>query len=123
MQLLYGLCVVQSYQEPRGKKPEYKFKYEQHKLPGGSVLKVVPLVMEHFGSWEEEARKFLLKLAAFLSDEAGTPNVAGFLDFEENDSLYNYRSVINVKVISKKLSMLCGGSERPDSLSTQVFPN
>ena len=24
--------------------------YEQHKLPGGSVVKVVPLVMEHFGS-------------------------------------------------------------------------
>ncbi len=25
-------------------------KYEQHKLPGGSVVKVIPPVMEHFGS-------------------------------------------------------------------------
>ena len=40
-------------------------KYEQHKLPGGSAVKVVPLVMEHFGSWVEEARNFLQKLAAF----------------------------------------------------------
>ena len=33
-------------------------KYEQHKLPGGSVVKVVPLVMEHFGSWGERQENF-----------------------------------------------------------------
>ena len=33
-------------------------KYEQHKLPGGSVVNVVPLVMQHFRSWGEEAGKF-----------------------------------------------------------------
>ena len=31
-------------------------KYEQHKLPGGSLANVILLVMEHFGSWGEEAR-------------------------------------------------------------------
>ena len=33
-------------------------KYEQHNLPGCSVVKVVPLAMEHFGSWGGEARIF-----------------------------------------------------------------
>ena len=40
-------------------------KYEQHKLPGGSIVKVVPLFMEHFGSRGEETRKFFQKLTAF----------------------------------------------------------
>ena len=64
-------------------------KYEQHKLLGGSVVNVVPLIMEHFGSWGEEVGQFLQKLAAFSSDEAGRPNAA-------QDFLYNYRSVTHV---------------------------
>ena len=95
-------------------------RYKQHKLPGGSGVKVVSLVMEHFGSWGEEARKFLQKLAAFSSDEAGRPNAAEFLDFWRKMFSVQLQKC-NVQVISKKLSMLCGGSERPDSLSIQFF--
>ena len=95
-------------------------KYEQHKLPEGSVVKVVPLVMEHFGSWGEEARKFLQKLAAFSSDEAERPNAVEFLDFWRKRFSVQLQKC-NVQVISKKLSMLCGRSERPDSLSTHFF--
>ena len=32
--------------------------YEQHKLSGGSVVKVVPRVMEHFGSLEKKQEIF-----------------------------------------------------------------
>ena len=94
-------------------------KYKQHKLPGGSVVKVVPLLMKHFGSWGE-ARKFLQKLAAFSSDEAGRPNAVEFLDFWRKRFSVQLQKC-NVQDISKKLSMLCGGSERPDSLSTQFI--
>ena len=97
-------------------------KYKQHELPGGSVVKVVPLAMEHFGSWGGEARKFLQKLAAFSSDEAGRPNVVEFLDFWRKRFSVQLQKC-NVQVISKKLSMLCSGSERLDSLSTQFFPH
>ncbi len=34
------------------------YTYEQHKLSGGSVAKVMPLVMEHFGSWEKKREIF-----------------------------------------------------------------
>ena len=95
-------------------------KYEQHNLPGGSVVKVVPLVMEHFESWGEEARKFLQKLTAFSSDEAGRPNAVEFLDFWRKRFSVQLQKC-NVKVIAKKLSMLCGGSERPDSLLAPNF--
>ena len=76
--------------------------------------------MEHFRLWGEEARKFLQKLAVFSSDEAGRPNVAEFLDFWRKRFFVQLQKC-NVKVIAKELSMLCGGSERPDSLSTQYF--
>ena len=97
-------------------------KYEQHKLPGGSVVKVIPLVWNISGSWREEVRNFLQKLAAFSSDEARRPNAAEFLDFWRKIFSVQLQKC-NVKVISKKLSMLCGRSERPDSLSTQFLPH
>ena len=76
--------------------------------------------MEHFASWGEEARNFLQKQAAFSSDEAGRPNAAEFLDFWRK-RFSGQLQKCNVQVISKKLSMLCGGSERPDSHSAQFF--
>ena len=36
-----------------------KAKYSEHQLPGGSESKCVPLVLEHFGHWGEEALRFL----------------------------------------------------------------
>ena len=59
---------------------------------------------------------------AFSSDEAGRPNAAEFLDFWRKRFSVQLQKC-NVQVISEKLSMLCGGSERPDSLSTQFFPH
>ena len=32
-----------------------KATYSEHQLPGGSESKCVPLVLEHFGRWGEEA--------------------------------------------------------------------
>ena len=63
---------------------------------------------------------FLQKLAAFSSDEAGRPNAAEFLDFWRKRFSVQLQKCI-AQVISKKLSMLCSGSERPDCLSTQFF--
>ena len=40
-----------------------KAKYSEHQLPGGSESKCVPLVLEHFGCWGEEALRFLDQLS------------------------------------------------------------
>ena len=40
-----------------------KAKYSEHQLPGGSESKCVPLVLEHFGRWDEEALRFLDQLS------------------------------------------------------------
>ena len=42
---------------------------------------MIPLVMEHFGRWGEEGRKYLQKLAQKSTNEVGLPNAAvlGFL--------------------------------------------
>ena len=36
-------------------------KYRKVWLPGGSMVKVTPLVLEHFGRWEEEGKKVFAK--------------------------------------------------------------
>ena len=96
------------------------FKYEQHKLPGGSVVKAVPLVMEHFELWGGEARKFLQNLASFHQMKQEDLMLQNFLDFWRKTFSAQLQKH-NVQVMSKKLSMFCGGSERPDSLSTQIL--
>ena len=95
-------------------------KYSQQKLPGTSVLKAIPLVFEHFGAWGEEAKNFLRKLAAFSSDEVGQPNAPEFVDFWRKRFSVQLQKC-NARVIQKKLNVLCGGCQIPESLSTQFF--
>ena len=59
-----------------------KVKYDRLKLPGGSTSNVIPLVLDHFGTWGEQGRKFLKKLSNQLSDETGRPmlQISGLLE-------------------------------------------
>ena len=82
--------------------------------------KAIPLVFEHFGAWGEEARNFLRKLAAFSSDEVGQPNAPEFVDFWRKRFSVQLQKC-NARVIQKKLNVLCGGCQIPESLSTQFF--
>ena len=99
-----------------------KAKYDHLKLPGGSTSNVIPLVLEHFGTWGEQGVKFLKKLSNQSSDEAGRPNAPEFLDFWRKRFSIQLQKC-NAQVISKKLSGLCGRPEKPMALSTQVFPH
>ena len=38
-------------------------RYKLERLPGGTSVSLIPLVLEHYGRWGEEAWKFLQKLA------------------------------------------------------------
>ena len=69
-------------------------KYEQHKLPGVSVVKVVPLVIEHFGSWGEEARKFCRNWQPFHQMKQEDLMLLNFWTSGEKVSPHNYRSVM-----------------------------
>ena len=78
-------------------------KYKKERLPGGSQVNMIPLVMEHFGRWGEEARKYLRKLAQRSTDGVGRPNAAEFVDFwRKRFSVQLQRC--NSRVILKKLS-------------------
>ncbi len=65
---------------------------------------------------------FLQKLAAVLSDESGRPNAEKVLDFYRKRFSVQLQKC-SVQVKSKKLSMLCSGSGKSGSLSTQPFPH
>ena len=56
-------------------------KYRKVWLPGGLMVKVTPLVLEHFGRWGEEGKKFLQKLSKHSLDEIGRPNAPEFIDY------------------------------------------
>ena len=56
-------------------------RYKKERLPGGTSVSLIPLVLEHYGRWGEEEWRFLQKLAEQSSDEFGRPNPPEFLDF------------------------------------------
>ena len=80
---------------------------------------MIPLVMEHFGRWGEEARKYLRKLAQGSTDGVGRPNAAEFVDFwRKRFSVQLQRC--NSRVILKKLSAF-DIKDTCNEYSTQYF--
>ena len=42
-------------------------KYVKKVRPGGTTLNFIPLVMEHFGRWRQEAQKYLNQLSTIAT--------------------------------------------------------
>ena len=56
-------------------------KYSTERLPGEEVVKLAPLVLEHFGRWGQLAEKYLQELSNRSSDECGKTNAPQFKTF------------------------------------------
>ncbi|XP_062507491.1 uncharacterized protein LOC134183920 [Corticium candelabrum] len=96
-------------------------RYKKERLPGGTSVSLIPLVLEHYERWGKEAWKFLQKLAEQSSDEFGRPNPSEFLDFWRKRFAIQLQRC-NASVIRRKASALCANDEfKLDSSSTQVF--
>ena len=54
--------------------------YEKERYPGGLAVRVVPLVLEHFGRWGKKAESYLDDLSKQSRDDFGRPNRAEFKD-------------------------------------------
>ena len=80
-------------------------KYRKVRLPGESMVKVTPLVLEHFGKWGE-GKKLLQKLSKHSLDEIGRPNAPEFIDYWRKRFSVQLQKC-NAKVLLKKSSALC----------------
>ena len=86
-----------------------KAKYSEHQLPGGSESKCVPLVLEHFGHWGEEALRFLNQLSR------KNQNVVQFKSHWRK-RISTILQKCNARVLLKKLSRLSCDSIVADDL-------
>ena len=48
------------------------------RLPGEEAVRLVPLVLEHFGHWGQQAEKYLHQLSLRSTDECGNSNSSQF---------------------------------------------
>ena len=80
-------------------------KYRKVRLPGGSMVKVTPLVLEHFGKWREEDKKFLYKFSKHSLGEIGRPNAPEFIDYWRQKFSVQLQKC-NAKVLLKEFSTL-----------------
>ncbi|XP_062504332.1 uncharacterized protein LOC134181136 [Corticium candelabrum] len=96
-------------------------KYSELKLAGMSSMRFVPLVMEHFGRWGEEATKYLQELSRRSCDDAGNNNCNEFMCFwRKRFSITLQRC--NAKTIAKKISILTFNScNTVDDFVTQFY--
>ena len=53
-------------------------KYDQELLPGGFRQTFVPIVLKHFGCWEDKAEDYLKKLSQLSRDEDEKPNASTY---------------------------------------------
>ena len=96
-------------------------RYKKERLPGDTSVSLIPLVLENYRRWSEEAWKFLQKLAEQSSDEFGRPNLPEFLDVWRKRFAIQLQRC-NASVIRRKASALCATVEsKLDSSSTQFF--
>ena len=84
-------------------------------------MRFVPLVMEHFGRWGEEATKYLQELSRRSCDDAGNNNCNEFMCFwRKRFSITLQRC--NAKTIAKKISILTFNScNTVDDFVTQFY--
>ena len=90
-----------------------KIKYSSETKVGGTSVKMIHLVMEHFSRWDSDGLKYLQHLSKSSVDELGKPNPSEFLD--------HWRKIFSVQLqkcnsntIIKKVSSL---SNEDESLS------
>ena len=112
---------AEEYGAAAKRKEEKMDKYRKVRLPGGSMVKVTSLVLEHFGRWGEEGKKFLQKLSKHSSDKIGRPNAPEFIDYWRKRFSVQLQKR-NAKVLLKKSSALCSdGVNKLVSYCTQFF--
>ena len=56
-------------------------RHEKEKHPGGLSVRVVPLVLEHFGRWGKKAETYLDGLSKRSKDDFGKSNRTEFKDY------------------------------------------
>ncbi|XP_062508840.1 uncharacterized protein LOC134185080 [Corticium candelabrum] len=98
-------------------------KYSQIKLPGMASMKFVPLVMEHFGRWGDEATKYLQELSQRSTDDAGNHNSKAFMCYWRKRFSTTLQKC-NAKTICKKILTLTSNDNRNidiDDFLTQFF--
>ena len=61
------------------------------RLPGEEAVRLVPLVLEHFGHWGQQAEKYLHQLSLSLLTSVETATAHSLRLTGENVYLFNYR--------------------------------
>ena len=80
-------------------------KYSMERLPGEEAVRLVPLVLEHFGHWGQQAEKYLHQLSLRSTDECGNSNSSQFKTYwRERLSVQLQRC--NSRVIYRKVEGL-----------------
>ena len=95
-------------------------RYKKERLPGGTSVSLIPLILEHNKRWGEEAWKFLQELAEQSPDEFGLPNPPEFLDFWRKRFAIQLQRC-NASVIRRKVSALCATEEFKLDSSSNKF--
>ena len=86
-------------------------------------MKFVPLVMEHFGRWGDEATKYLQELSQRSTDDAGNHNSKAFMCYWRKRFSTTLQKC-NAKTICKKILTLTSNDNRNidiDDFLTQFF--
>ena len=64
-------------------------RYEKQKHPGGLSVRVVPLVLKHFGRWGKKVETYLNDLSKRSKDDFGKSNRADFKAIGIKELLFN----------------------------------
>ena len=95
-------------------------KYSHEMLPGGYSPSLIPLVMEHFGRWGQEASDYLNQLSRLSRDEDGRPNPSDFkTHWRHRLSVQLQRC--NARVIARKMARAASGRQSVQGLDTAQF--
>ena len=90
-------------------------RYEKQKHPGRLFVRVVPLVLEHFGRWGKKAETYLDDLSKQSKDDFGKSNRAEFKDYWRQRIAIRLQRC-NANVLLKKISnALSEQAKCPDS--------
>ena len=89
--------------------------YEKEKHPGGLSVRVVPLVLEHFGRWGKKVETYLHDLSKRSKDDFGKSNRTELKDYwRQRIAIHLQRC--NANVLLKKISSaLSRQAKCPDS--------
>ena len=90
-------------------------RYEKENRPGGLSVRVVPLVLEHFGRWGKKVETYLDDLSKRSKDDFGKSNRAEYKDYWRQRIAIQLQRC-NANVFLKKISnALSRQAKCPDS--------